>query len=248
VDFIYIFYVLKIKGSEKMGLSINTSYPCNSDNYAKCTSRDIKYIVIHYVGATGSALENAKYFNSHIGTQASAHYFVGHASENAQIYQSVKNINRAWHCGGTTYYHDTCRNANSIGIEMCCHKDAYGNWYFDDETVNVAIELTILLMKQYNIGIDNILMHWHITHKSCPDPFVKNPNAWKDFKNKIKKGLVDMAIEKWMEDVGIKALDNLSKKDIINNAEDWKKKLDQYPQNWLFFEMLNRLTNRIDQR
>lgn len=25
----------------------------------------------------------------------------------------------------------TCRNANSIGIELCCHRRVDGTWYFD---------------------------------------------------------------------------------------------------------------------
>ena len=46
--------------------------------------------------------------------------------------------------------------------------------------------------------------------------------------------------------VGENALDNLNKKQLIDNPEDWKKKLGDYPSNWLFFEMLSRLANRID--
>lgn len=43
-------------------------------------SRDIKYIVIHYVGALGGAEANCRYSASkYIG--ASAHYFVGHGGE-----------------------------------------------------------------------------------------------------------------------------------------------------------------------
>lgn len=174
-----------------MTVSINKNYPCNTDNYAKITGRPIQYIVIHYVGASGSALENAKYFNSHSGLEASAHFFVGHASENGAIYQSVDPKNRAWHCGTTgTYKHAYCRNANSIGIELCCHRDSAGSWYFDDATVNAAIELTSYLMDVYSIPIGNVIRHYDVTGKNCPAPFVINQAAWNDFKNRLEESEV----------------------------------------------------------
>lgn len=168
-----------------MSLLINKDYPCNSTNYSKCDSRDILYIVIHYVGGTGSALQNAKYFMSNLNLEASAHYFVGHASENGQIYQSVDEINRAWHCGGTSYIHKYCRNNNAIGIEMCCHKNSLGKWYFDDITIDKTVELTKQLMKKYNISIDNVIRHYDVTHKNCPAPFVEDNNAWVKFKERL---------------------------------------------------------------
>jgi len=56
-----------------------------------------------------------------------------------------------------------------------------------------------------------------------------------------KEELIDMAIEKWMEESGIKSLDNLANKGLINNAEDWKKKLAEPVQAWLLFTMLDRI-------
>lgn len=67
-------------------------------NYQTGHNRSIKYIVIHYVGATGGSKANAVYFGSkNVG--ASAHYFVGHAGED--IYQVVADEDIAWHCGTT---------------------------------------------------------------------------------------------------------------------------------------------------
>ena len=54
----------------------------------------IRYIVIHYVGATGGAEANCRYYASkYIG--ASAHYYVGFGGE---IWQSVEDGDIAWHC------------------------------------------------------------------------------------------------------------------------------------------------------
>ena len=166
-------------------MNINKDFPCKSTNYRKGRRDKIKYIVIHYVGATGSALNNVKYYgSSDVG--ASAHYFVGHASENGAIYQSVAPENCAWHCGSETgiYYHE-CRNDSSIGIEMCCHKASDGTWYFDDITVEKTIELTKWLMQKYNIDAKHVIRHYDVTHKTCPAPFVNNASAWQDFKNRL---------------------------------------------------------------
>ena len=166
-------------------MEINRSYPCNPGNYAVMDDKVNKYIVIHYVGATGSALQNAQYFERLPSIGASAHFFVGHASEGGTIYQSVDPKDRAWHCGAKVYRHPDCRNANSIGIEMCCHKDAQGNWYFDDETVEQTVQLVKQLMAEYNVPIDNVVRHYDVTGKLCPAPLV-DEFAWLLFKQRLE--------------------------------------------------------------
>ena len=143
----------------------------------------IKYIVIHYVGATGGAEDNCHYFHS-VNRGASAHYFVGHEGE---IWQCVDDADVAWHCGDDKYWHDTCRNDNSIGIEMCCRKNASGVWYFEDVTVASTIELTKELMKKYKIPAENVIRHYDVTGKVCPAPYVKNntKHTWDAFKKSI---------------------------------------------------------------
>ena len=233
-----------------MEFSINTSYPCHVTNYAVCTSRDIKYIVIHYVGAEGSALENAKYFMNHKNLQASAHYFVGNANENGAIYQSVNDVNRAFHCGTSGIYtHKYCRNNNSIGIEMTCHKDKNGKWYFDEVTINSAIKLTRQLMKKYNVGVDNVIRHHDVWQKNCPAPFVEDENAWIKFKDRLIKEVVDGMIESWQKKLGTEAIKYLSDGkgiDLIDSPTDWESKLGDTVPNWLMFVMLQRLIEKID--
>lgn len=148
----------------------------------KNNTKRIKYIVIHYVGATGTAKNNCDYFyNTYRGV--SAHYFVGHSGE---IWQCVDDADVAWHCGTTgKYKHKSCRNSNSIGIEMCCRKDSKGNWYFEEETIAATVELVKFLMKKYNVPIGNVIRHYDVTGKQCPEPFVRNAAAWSNFKNRI---------------------------------------------------------------
>ena len=147
-------------------------------NYRKGSGKANKYIVIHYVGSTGGAEENCKYFQSNY-RGASAHYFVGHKGE---IWQCVEDKDVAWHVGANSYKHPYCRNTNSIGIELCCRKKADGTWYFEEETVGAAIELTKELMKKYNIPVGNVIRHYDVTGKVCPEPFVRDTSAWETFK------------------------------------------------------------------
>ena len=145
-------------------------------NYKKATNRKIEYIVIHYVGATGGAEANCRYFEKFY-RGASAHYFVGHSGE---LWQCVEDSNIAWHCGALKYKHKHCRNSNSIGVEMCCRKGA--NWYFEPATIAATIDLVRDLMKKYNIPASNVLRHYDVSGKRCPEPYVRNSEDWNLFK------------------------------------------------------------------
>lgn len=157
-------------------------------NYNSGTEDRIRYIVIHYCGSTGTARDNAEYL-AEGKRSASAHYFVGH---DGKIWQSVEDVNIAWHCGAKTYRHPECRNANSIGIEMCTKTTsstsiADKNWYFEDATVAAAIALTKELMDKYNIPAENVLRHYDVTGKACPAPYVYNTgrHTWEAFQAAI---------------------------------------------------------------
>lgn len=165
-------------------------------NLTKCDDVGrIKYIVIHYVGATSNAEANCRYYASqYVG--ASAHYYVDF---DGSIWQSVEDKDIAWSVGGKKYantkggtYYGICKNANSINIEMCVRNNGEKSaeskdWYFEDATVNATIELTKKLMKKYNIPIENIIRHYDVTGKTCPNPYVYNhtKHTWDDFKAKL---------------------------------------------------------------
>ncbi len=158
---------------------VNVNQLLTKTNYRKGNGKQNKYIVIHYVGSTGGAEANCKYFQSNY-RGSSAHYFVGHEGE---IWQCVLDKDTAWHCGATRYKHPYCRNENSIGIEMCCRKNiSNGTWYFEEETIKATIELVKELMAKYNIPASNVLRHYDITGKTCPEPYVRDTAAWNTFK------------------------------------------------------------------
>ena len=155
---------------------------CNSTNYKVSRTDSIKYIVIHYTSGNGdTAKNNIDYFANNKNLLSSAHYFV---DENT-IWQSVKDTDTAWHCGAKSYKHLYCRNSNSIGIELCSRKDGNGNYYFKDDTIKNAAELTKSLMAKYNIPVTNVIRHYDVTGKICPAPMVNDISLWNKFKSMI---------------------------------------------------------------
>lgn len=153
-------------------------------------TKDIKYLVIHYTGNDGdSAKGNANYFKTHI-VEASAHYFV----DDAGIVQSVPDDFAAYSVGGKKYpscaktgggrFYGKCTNANSISVELCDTRKN-GKYDFTEKTLENAAELSRLLLKKYNIPVDNIIRHFDVTGKNCPAPFVSDEKAWKAFQERI---------------------------------------------------------------
>lgn len=165
------------------GIKVNSSIQCNAGNLNNNTSRSVAYVVMHYTGnSKDTAKANANYFSG-AGRNASAHFFV----DDSEIYQSVELRDVAWHCGANTYYHGACRNANSIGIEMCC---TAGNYKISDKTKENAAYMCAYICKMLGIsasGVDTyVLRHYDVTHKVCPAQMVNNASEWTEFKNRVK--------------------------------------------------------------
>ena len=163
---------------------------CNPSNYRKGREFPIHWICLHFTSNNGdTAQNNADYFAREGGLNASAHYFV----DTERIVQSVKDGDTAWHCGrerGGSYYND-CRNANSIGIEMCS-VIRNGVYVIPEETMKRAAKLTRELMAKYHIPASRVCRHYDVTHKQCPEPWVRNPRLWEKFKTMLTEEVEDM--------------------------------------------------------
>ena len=167
------------------GIKINSSIKCNANNYNNNASRTVSYVIIHYTGnSSDKAINNAKYYNNSGARRASAHFFV----DEKEIYQSVELRDTAWHIGCKTGYKTAARNANAVGIEMCCS----GNYTVSEKTKENAAYLAAHLCKMIGITADKVdtyvLRHYDCVKsgKQCPRQFVKNPKEWTEFKNKVK--------------------------------------------------------------
>lgn len=167
-----------------MNIKVNLA---NVNNYGDARSlNSIKYIVIHYTANDGdTSMNNANYFKNNV-VEASAHYFV----DSESITRSVPDDFVAWHCGALSYRHHECRNANSIGVEIC---DDVKNGVIcpSDKTIKNTIELVEWLMKKYNIPKVNVIRHYDVTGKLCPAYWcgtIDKEKKWQaEFKDKLNK-------------------------------------------------------------
>jgi len=178
-----------------MSLKINKNFIHVNHTLLKRNKSDIKYIVIHYVGALGDAKANCEYYGStYVG--ASADFFVGHSGD---IWQANDYYNYySWHCGGGLQgtgghkFFGVCMNQNSIGIELCVRKRSTKtmnatdrDWYFEDATVASAALLVRQLMQELDIDIHHVIRHYDVNGKICPNPFVMDESKWAAFKKRI---------------------------------------------------------------
>lgn len=161
---------------------------CNRKSYGGLRTGPVRYIVVHYTAGDGdTAAGNGRYF-SRVHQQASAHWFV----DEQEAVASVPEKYVAWHCGADIYVHPECRNANSIGVELCSRKDEQGDYYFTDSTVRNALELVKELMDKYNVPVERVVRHYDVTGKICPAPFVGNgAEDWKEFKKMLTEKRYD---------------------------------------------------------
>jgi len=142
---------------------------CNTANFDSRGGCDIKKIVIHYTGDKGATAKNELDYFAREKTGTSAHYFV----DDKIIAHSVKNRDRAWHCGlgGGTFEsshhpkYGIVTNSNSIGIEVCVDKKGHIKY----ETYKNVCKLVQWLMALYNIEGKNVVRHYDVTGKACPN-------------------------------------------------------------------------------
>lgn len=147
-------------------------------NYKPVSRRpeQIRYLVIHYTGNKGDTAKNNADYYSRTVLQTSAHYFV----DETQTWCSVPEEQIAWHCGRRDgeYRHIECRNANSIGIEICM-LDKDGR--LRQGSIDRAAALARSLMERYGIPVGQVVRHYDVTGKCCPAPMVKDPALWAAF-------------------------------------------------------------------
>lgn len=154
-----------------------------SVHITKC-SRIPKYLAIHFTAGTNSKPGKAlSTYNTFISRQASADFVV----DDRDIVQFNPDINNyyCWAVGdnrqlsrGGAKFNGKASNKNTISIEICstCNpatstavsKPNHNGWSFTDAVLNNAIKLAKLIMKKYNIPIENVIRHYDITGKLCP--------------------------------------------------------------------------------
>lgn len=154
-----------------------------SKHITSLVNRDIKYLIIHYTaGSRSDRGRAAALYNTFMNRSASADFAVDDA-EMVQFNPDLKN----WFCwavggvkqnnkGGTFYGKAT--NRNSISIEICSECETkttaalsvpnHVEWYFTEKATETAVKLAKIIMKKYNIPIENVIRHYDVTGKKCP--------------------------------------------------------------------------------
>lgn len=80
-----------------------------------------------------------------------------------------------------------------------------------------AAKLTRELMAKHHVPVSRVCRHYDVTHKDCPEPWVRNPKQWENFKK--------MLTEKEVEDMTEQQTRAIAKQEIAN-AEKAKKVYD----------------------
>lgn len=142
-------------------------------------SDKINNIVIHYTANPGSsAKQNRDYFESLKDTKArkaSSHFIVGIDGE---ILQCVPT----WEIA----YASNDRNHDTVSIETC-HRAEDGT--YTEETYESLVHLTAWLCEKFDLTEEDLIRHYDVTGKICPKYFVEDEDAWKAFKQDVKKVL-----------------------------------------------------------
>jgi N-acetylmuramoyl-L-alanine amidase len=150
----------------------------------------VKKLVVHYTANPGATAQNHfDYFNKLKDRFASAHIFI----DRRQALNIIPLTEVAYHANdiqkknkdGSPWrgLKELLPNANylSIGVELCVEKDGT----FHPETIALAVLVFADLCKKFNLTADDIVRHYDITAKNCPAPWVKDGQAFVDFKNKV---------------------------------------------------------------
>lgn len=155
----------------------------NRVNYGGKRMAPVEWIVMHYTANDGdSSAANASYFQRPLDPVASAHYFV----DDREIVQSVPEDYVAYHCGAKQYFHPTCRNANSIGVELC-DTVRNGTVMATERTLDNAAQLVSRLLKKYGLGTERVITHYDVTHKLCPAYWVQDRSGFEKFLNRVQE-------------------------------------------------------------
>jgi LysM repeat protein len=122
-----------------------------SPNHSSRAGADIDTIVLHYTTAGTVSGTIAHFQNPQ--SEVSAHYVI---DKNGDIYQMVKDTDKAWHAAKA--------NRTSIGIE---HVAKVGDKLTETQKKS-SVHLIKWLMTEYKIPKENIKAHQQILPTSCP--------------------------------------------------------------------------------
>lgn len=141
-------------------------------------------ILLHYTGMTDAASAIVRLCTT--GTEVSAHYVV---LEDGNIIQCVREADRAWHAGASSWAGETDINSLSIGIEIVNPGHDLGYSDFPIRQTAAVIALCKGIMIRRDIPKHRVLGHSDVAPGRKKDPGEKFP--W--------RLLADSGVGLWVE-------------------------------------------------
>lgn len=122
-------------------------------------------IVLHYTGmATG---EGAEAWLCNPVSEVSSHYLV---HEDGRIVQMVREGDRAWHAGKSSWRGQTDINSCSIGIEIVNPGHALGYRSFPMRQMEAVIALCLGIIERHDVSPERVLAHSDVALGRKVDP------------------------------------------------------------------------------
>jgi len=217
-----------------------------SPNYSK--GRNGKKIIAICNHITAGQFPGCQNWLCNPKAKASSNYLI---TRTGKIIQLVKDEDTAWANGGVnkpswTLYDGTNPNRYTISIEHEGYGSNGGDGNLTEQQYKATLWLHRQLINKWNIPIDrnHIIGHFEIdkiNRPNCPGKAFPWDRLMKD----LTSGVIDDMLEKWQEDMGKNAVKNLAKMGLLNNPEYWEKKLGEKTENWIFFEMIKKLAEKM---
>lgn len=122
-------------------------------------------IILHYTGmVTGKAAED---WLCTPESQVSSHYLV---HEDGRVIQMVREADRAWHAGKSSWHGVTDINSCSVGIEIVNPGHQYGYVAFPKRQMDAVIRLTGDIARRHGVTPERILGHSDVAPGRKVDP------------------------------------------------------------------------------
>ena len=129
-------------------------------------------IVLHYTGMASGAGAEAWLCNPE--SEVSSHYLV---YEDGRIIQMVREQDRAWHAGKSSWFGRTDINSCSVGIEIANPGHSLGYKAFPKRQIEAVTSLCAGIVGRYSIPAERVLAHSDVAPGRKVDPGEKFP--WK---------------------------------------------------------------------
>ena len=127
-------------------------------------------IVLHYTGMETGAAAEARLCDP--ASEVSSHYLV---HEDGRIVQMVRESDRAWHAGKSSWRGVTDINSRSVGIEIVNPGHEFGYRAFPKAQILAVIELCRSIAHRHDVRPEMILGHSDVAPGRKVDPGEKFP-------------------------------------------------------------------------